>query len=52
MAVYWDEGLMQDEGRSPDVLAEGDWANELRPNANGFRKIAGKFRKTLLRRLP
>lgn len=24
MAVYWDESLMQDEHRSPDVLAEGD----------------------------
>ncbi|MBI3045903.1 MAG: SGNH/GDSL hydrolase family protein [Betaproteobacteria bacterium] len=38
--------------KTSGTLKNGDWANELHPNANGFRKIAGKFRKTLLRRLP
>lgn len=53
MTVYWDDSHMADEYRMPDVLAEGDsWSNELRPNRQGYRKLAARFRKTLLSHLP
>ena len=38
--------------KTSGTLKKADWANELHPNANGFRKIARKFRKTLLKHLP
>lgn len=38
--------------RTSGALKKADWANELHPNLNGFRKIARRFRKTLLKHLP
>jgi hypothetical protein len=34
--------------KTSGTLKKADWANELHPNRNGFRKIARRFRKTLL----
>ena len=38
--------------KTSGALKRADWANELHPNLNGFRKIARRFRKTLLKHLP
>jgi hypothetical protein len=37
--------------RTSGALKKSDWADELHPNRNGFRKIARRFRKTLLAHL-
>ena len=33
--------------KTSGTLKKADWANELHPNRNGFRKLARRFRKTL-----
>lgn len=38
--------------KTSGTLAKGDWANELHPNRQGFKKIAKRFEKTLLKYLP
>lgn len=38
--------------KTSGTLRKADWANELHPNLNGFRKIARRFRKPLLKHLP
>lgn len=38
--------------RTAGTLKKSDWANELHPNLVGFRKIARRFRRTLLKHLP
>lgn len=37
--------------KTSGTLRKTDWANELHPNLNGFRKLARRFRKTLLKHL-
>ena len=51
--LYWDERLMQDQGRSPDVLAEGDsWFSYWIPGngnlMNRFDSDVWKNRYTIL----
>lgn len=38
--------------KTSGTLRKADWANELHPNLDGFRKIARRFRKTLIKHLP
>lgn len=38
--------------KTSGTLTRADWANELHPNLNGFRKIARRFREPLLKYLP
>lgn len=62
VTVYWDDSFadmlagLRGPGfefvRTSDMLKGADGANELHPNLNGFRKIARRFRKTLLKHLP
>ncbi|OGA40529.1 MAG: hypothetical protein A3G24_18670 [Betaproteobacteria bacterium RIFCSPLOWO2_12_FULL_62_13] len=38
--------------KTSGALNGADWANELHPNLEGFKKVARRFRKTLLKYLP
>lgn len=38
--------------KTSGTFGKADWANEFHPNLGGFRKIARRFRKTLLKHLP